>query len=152
MILTDLLSVEGVKIPLEGRSKDELLRELVDVLADLVGVDDPEPVLRGVLEREAILSTGIGNGVAIPHCKSVEVPELTLAAGRTAEPVAFDALDGQPVRLVFLLVGPESGAGSHVKALSRISRIVRREDVRQRLITAPDASTFYQALQEAESP
>ncbi len=137
-------------IPLEARSKEELLRELVSAVT---GSDreDHDDVLRAVREREAVLSTGIGHGVAIPHGKSAAVGELRMAAGRTREPIDFDALDGQPVSLVFLLVGPESAAGPHIKALSRISRIVRRDDVRDRLIAASSADEFLQALQEAEA-
>jgi mannitol/fructose-specific phosphotransferase system IIA component (Ntr-type) len=150
LLLSDLLTPERIKIPLAARSKDELLRELVGVVAD-AGKGDREDVLRAVREREAVLSTGIGHGVAIPHGKSAAVNELRMAAGRVAEPVDFDALDGQPVSLVFLLVGPESAAGPHIKALSRISRIVRRDDVRERLIAARNAHEFLQALQEAEA-
>ena len=150
MLLTDLLSPERIRIPLQSRSKDELLEELVELITRENRVDDPGDVLRAVREREAVLSTGIGNGVAIPHGKSPAVPELRMAAGLTAEPVDFDALDGQPVRLFFMLVGPESAAGPHIKALSRISRLVRKESVRQRLVSARDAEDFYRALREAE--
>lgn len=150
MLLTELLTPERIKIPLEARSKEELLRELVSAVT---GSDreDHDDVLRAVREREAVLSTGIGHGVAIPHGKSAAVGELRMAAGRTREPIDFDALDGQPVSLVFLLVGPESAAGPHIKALSRISRIVRRDDVRDRLIAASSADEFLQALQDAEA-
>ena len=149
MLLTELLTPERIKIPLAARSKEDLLRELVGVIAGS-NEDDHEDVLRAVREREAVLSTGIGHGVAIPHGKSAAVNELRMAAGRMQEPIDFDALDGQPVSLVFLLVGPESAAGPHIKALSRISRMVRREDVRERLIAASNAEEFLQALQEAE--
>ncbi|MBI4409105.1 MAG: PTS sugar transporter subunit IIA [Gemmatimonadetes bacterium] len=150
MLLTDLLAPERIKIPLVAATKSELLEELVQLLTRADRVEDPGDVLRAVREREAVLSTGIGNGVAIPHGKSSAVPELRLAAGRTAEPVDFDALDGQPVRLLFLLVGPETDAAPHIKALSRISRLLRQEPVRQRLIAARDAGEFYRALSEAE--
>jgi mannitol/fructose-specific phosphotransferase system IIA component (Ntr-type) len=151
VLLTELLSVERIKIPLESQTKDELLRELVGVCADADGIEDREDVLRAVRERESVLSTGIGNGVAIPHGKSSAVPVLRMAAGRAAAPVEFDALDGQPVSLFFLLVGPESAAGPHIKALSRISRLVRRDDVRDRLVAARSAEEFLQTLQEAEA-
>jgi mannitol/fructose-specific phosphotransferase system IIA component (Ntr-type) len=150
LLLTDLLSPERIRIPLQSRSKDELLAELVELITREDHVDDPADVLRAVREREAVLSTGIGNGVAIPHGKSPAVPDLRMAAGLTAEPVDFDALDGQPVRLFFMLVGPETAAGPHIKALSRISRLVRKESVRQRLVSARDPEDFYRALREAE--
>lgn len=151
MLLTELLSVERIRIPLKSGTKDELLRELVDVCVEAHDIDDHADVLRAVREREAVLSTGIGNGVAIPHGKSAAVPGLRMAAGRAAEPVDFDALDGEPVSLFFLLVGPESAAGPHIKALSRISRLVRRDEVRERLVAARSAEEFLDALREAET-
>ena len=150
MLLTDLLTFDRIRIPLQATSKDELLRELVSLLGSGNGVDQ-EDILRAVREREAVLSTGIGYGVAIPHGKSSAVPDLRMAAGRTSDPVDFDALDGRPVRLFFLLVGPESAAGPHIKALSRISRVVRRDDVRERLIAAADRTAFMRALEDAEA-
>ena len=151
LLLTELLTVERIKIPLEGTSKDDLLRELVGLISGPGTANDREDVLRAVREREAVLSTGIGHGVAIPHGKSSAVSELRMAAGRAVTPVDFDALDGQPVSLFFLLVGPESAAGPHIKALSRISRLVRKDDVRDKLIAARSAEEFLNALQEAES-
>lgn len=151
MQLADLLAIERIRIPLVSHSKDDLLRELVDVLAAGDGITDADAILQAVRDREAILSTGIGHGVAIPHGKSPAVPELRMAAGRTAGPVDFDSLDGEPVELLFLLVGPESAAGPHIKALSRISRLVRRDEVRDRLVQAGSAQEFLDALREAEA-
>lgn len=150
MLLTDLLTIDRIIIPLKESSKDGVLRELVHAVTSNV-VQEPEEVLRAVLEREAVLSTGIGNGVAIPHGKSAAVPELLMAAGRTAEPIDFDSLDGQPVRLLFMLVGPETAAGPHIKALSRISRLVRQESVREQLINAKTPDEFYRGLKDAEA-
>lgn len=149
MLLTDLITPGQIKIPLEGRTKDELLAELVE-LATSGGDADFDAVLRAVEEREAVLSTGIGHGVAIPHGRSSTVGDLRLAAGITGVPVDFDALDGQPVRLLFLLIGPESAATAHIKALSRISRLVRRDDIRESLLAAGTAEEFYHVLSEFE--
>jgi mannitol/fructose-specific phosphotransferase system IIA component (Ntr-type) len=151
LLLTELLTLDRIKIPLVAHTKEDLLRELVGIVALADGISDEEAVLDAVRERESILSTGIGHGVAIPHGKSPSVPDLCMAAGRAETPVDFDALDGQPVALFFLLVGPESAAGPHIKALSRISRIVRRDDVRGRLIAARTPDEFLQALREAEA-
>jgi mannitol/fructose-specific phosphotransferase system IIA component (Ntr-type) len=150
VLLTDLLTPERIRIPLRAQDKEALLSELVGVVAEGDAIDQDE-VLRAVREREAVLSTGIGHGVAIPHGKSAAVSELRMAAGRVAQPVEFDALDGQPVELLFLLVGPETAAGPHIKALSRISRLVRKDEVRERLISARDAGEFFRTLQEAEA-
>jgi fructose-specific phosphotransferase system IIA component len=151
LLLTDLLTVNRIKIPLQAVSKNDILRELVQVIGDDNGFDDVDDVLKAVRDREAVLSTGIGSGVAIPHGKSPAVPDLMMAAGCTAAPVEFDSLDGQPVQLFFLLVGPDTAAGAHIKALSRISRLVRRDDVRQRLTAAASAEEFFRELQEAEA-
>jgi fructose-specific phosphotransferase system IIA component len=151
VLLTELLTPDRIKIPLTSDNKDDLLRELVAIVGDDRVIRDRDEVLRSVRERESVLSTGIGNGVAIPHGKSASVTELSLAAGVSRESVDFEALDGHPVRLFFLLVGPESAAGQHVKALSRISRLLRRDSFRSRLVSAGSAEEFYEIIQEAEA-
>lgn len=151
MLLTDLLTPERIKIPLVSTSKDDLLRELVQLASHGAGIADADAVLRAVRDREEVLSTGIGSGVAIPHGKSGAVRELVLAAGVTRDAVDFEALDGEPVSLFFLLVGPESAAGQHVKALSRISRLLRRDSFRSRLVAATSPEQFYAVLTEAEA-
>jgi mannitol/fructose-specific phosphotransferase system IIA component (Ntr-type) len=150
LLLTDLLTVDHIKIPLQSRTKDEVLRELVEIVTEKMPSAEREEVLRAVTDREARLSTGVGYGVAIPHGKLGMMSALRMAAGRVDDAIDFDALDGQPVRLLFLLVGPEAATGPHIRALSRISRMVRREDVRGRLIEAMDAAEFLRTLQDAE--
>ena len=151
MLLTELLAADRVRVPLAAESKDAVLEELVAILHASGAVTDPAAVLRAVHHREAQLSTGIGNGVAIPHGKAEGVEGLTMAAGISAGPVDFAALDGQPVRLFFLLVGPESAAGAHVKALSRISRLVRSEETRRRLVEAASPGEFMALISDAEA-
>lgn len=151
MLLSELLTPDRVRVPLRGASKEDLLRELVGVLHQAGAVADEEGVLQGVRKREEVLSTGVGSGVAIPHCRCDGVPALVMAAGVTRQPVDYDALDGEPVRLFFLLVGPEAAGGQHVKALSRISRMVRRDDFRARLAAAATPDEFMAVLAEAEA-
>ena len=149
MQLTELLTADRIKVPLAGRTKDEVLRELVELALR----DQPpaiEPVLAAVREREALLSTGIGGGIAIPHGKTAELNQLVLAAGVAREPIEYEALDAQPVTLFFLLAGPESAAGALVRALSRISRVLRREAVRDALRSAQTPDEFVQSLAGAE--
>lgn len=150
VLLTELLTPDRIKIPLVSSTKGALLEELVELAGEAAGVSDVSDVLRAVRAREDVLSTGIGHGVAIPHGKSASVEELILVAGVTAEPVDFEALDGKPVRLFFLLVGPESATGPHVKVLSRVARLLRRESFRMRLVEASDSEEFYRILSEAE--
>lgn len=128
-----------------------MLRELVEFLVggngDPSGVKD---VLQAVLERERQFPTGIGYGVAVPHGKTPALQQLAVVAGTTPAAVPYETVDGEPVRLFFLLAGPESQAGAHVKAISRISRLVRREPIRARLLAARTPEEFYQAVLDAE--
>ncbi len=149
LLLTELLTPDRIRVPLTAGDKPGALRELTQLLAERAGVDTA-PLLSAVLEREAVLSTGIGHGIAIPHAKVSTVQDLWLVCGSHPEGIDFDALDGAPVRLLFLLIGPESAAGQHVKALSRIARLVRRESVREALMRAGSAEAFNQLLIEAE--
>ena len=150
MLLTELLTPERVLVPLTSRDKSGVIAELARHLTNCSG-GDYQDVLRAVEEREAVVSTGIGFGVAIPHARSSAVPELTLVCGVSPEPVPFDAIDGEPVRLFFLIVGPEPTAGQQVKVLSRIARLVRRENVRERLSEARTSNELYQTLLDVES-
>jgi mannitol/fructose-specific phosphotransferase system IIA component (Ntr-type) len=150
VLLSELLSADRVKVPLSGRTKSDLLRELVELAVEGREGLDIEPVLASVLEREQVLSTGIGSGVAIPHGKTPYIDQLVLAAGVAPAPVDFDALDGRPVQLFFLLVGPESASGAHVKALSRISRLLRRDQLRADLLAAASPEEFLAIVHESE--
>lgn len=149
LLLTDLLTPDRIRVPLAATDKPASLRELVELLAERSGAPF-EPMHAAVLEREAVLSTGIGHGIAIPHAKSPAVDKLWLVCGSSPQGIAFDALDGQPVQLFFLLLGPDSAAGQHVKALSRIARLVRGEEVREALLKADSPEAFHQILVEAE--
>ena len=150
MLLTELLTPERVLVPLSARDKSGVIAELARHLIDQSG-GNYQDVLGAVQEREAVVSTGIGFGVAIPHARSSAVTQLTLVCGVSPEPVPFDSIDGEPVRLFFMIVGPEASAGQHVKVLSRIARLVRGESLRERLCTARTADEFYAALLDAES-
>ena len=150
VLLTDLLTPERVRVPIVAGDKRGVLIELAGLVA-ATGGGDPDAVLRAVEEREAVLSTGIGFGVAIPHGRSDLIPELVIVGGVTSAPVPFDAIDGEPVRLIFLIVGPAAAAGHHVKALSRIARLVRHESTRARLLSAANPEAFCAALAEAEA-
>ena len=150
MLLTQLLTPERVRVPLAARDKPGVLRELSELLAQESGGTVAD-VLRAVVDREQVLSTGVGFGIAIPHGRSPSMPDLAAVAGRSSEPIEFDALDGEPVNIFFMQVGPERCAGQHVKALSRIARPARSEALRQQLLTAPTGAEFYQALADAES-
>jgi PTS system nitrogen regulatory IIA component len=152
-------------VPLKADDKEGILRELVGLIvagnggrgegaeeagAGAISPAQAEEVLGAILERERQFPTGIGYGVAVPHGRCPALSGLAVVAGTTPAPIPYETIDGEPVRLFFLLAGPESHAGVHVKALSRISRLVRREPVRGRLLAARTPEEFYHALVEAE--
>jgi len=150
VLLTELLTPDRLVVPLAARDKQGIIAELVRHLVARGGGDVAQ-VLASVEERESVLSTGIGLGVAIPHARSSAVRELVVVGGVAAEPVPYDSIDGEPVRLFFLIVGPEASAGLHVKILSRIARLVRRDAVRQQLVEAKTPDELYHILLDAEA-
>jgi PTS system fructose-specific IIA component len=150
VLLTELLTPDRVVLPLTARDKSGVIAELTRRLVLEAGGGFDE-VFDAIRERESVLSTGIGFGVAIPHARSATVRDLVVVCGVSRSPVPFDAIDGEPVRLVFLIVGPEASASLHVKVLSRIARLVRREAVRQRLLEANTSDEFYKVLLDAEA-
>ncbi|MBX6332947.1 MAG: PTS sugar transporter subunit IIA [Gemmatimonadaceae bacterium] len=151
MLLSELLSADRVKVPLGSRTKSDVLRELVELVTRSRNGQDADSILSSVRDREMVLSTGIGGGVAIPHGKTPAVDQLVLVAGVSPQPIDFDALDGKPVQLFFLLVGPESASGAHVKALSRISRLLRREQLRADLMAAKSPEEFLRIVRASEA-
>ncbi len=149
MRISDLLSPARIRVPLQATDKEGVLRELVALLLAGDGGQADE-ILSAILEREKQFPTGIGYGVAVPHGKTPALTSLGIVAGVAPAPVPYETIDGEPVRLFFLLAGPESQAGAHVKALSRISRLVRREPVRAKLLGARTPDEFYRSLRDAE--
>ena len=147
----EILSGKSVIVGLNGEGKREILEELVDVLEVGDNITDREKVLEAVLQREEIMSTGIGHGIAIPHGKSEYVKELRGVLGIKSQGVEFDSLDGQPTFIFFLLVSPMDVSGPHIKALARISRLLKGEEFRQELIDCPDNQTAIRILEEEES-
>jgi mannitol/fructose-specific phosphotransferase system IIA component (Ntr-type) len=150
VLLTELLTPDQVVMPVVARDKPGVIAELTRHLTDHLGGSYAE-VLGAVREREAGGSTGIGFGVAIPHARSPGVRELSLVCGVSPSAVPFDSIDGEPVRLFFLIVAPTGSAGLHVKVLSQIANLVRRESVRKQLCAATTPTEFYNVLLAAEA-
>ena len=151
MTLMEILSGKSLIVGLKGQDKQEILEELVDALEVGDKITDREKVLDAVFQREEIMSTGIGHGIAIPHGKSEFVKELGGVLGIKSEGVEFDSLDGHPTYIFFLLVSPMDVSGPHIKALARISRLLKGKDFRKELIACPDKETAIRILEEAES-
>ena len=151
MKITDILSPELVIPHLRGTSTDAILRELAGGLA----VNHPEIRLDQLLAvlavRERLGSTAIGDGIAIPHGKLAGVKKILGAFGRHSAGVDFESLDGNPTQLFFVLVAPEDSASLHLKALARVSRLLKDAAFRERLLRAQDANEIYRLIKEEDA-
>ena len=139
MKVSDLLNVNFIIAELKGNEKEDAINELIDLFKDDSRVVDLERVRTAVLEREKIMSTGVGKGFAIPHGKTNAVNDILAAFGKTKRPIEYQALDNQPVHLVFLLVGKDNLVSTHIKLLSRISRMMNKDEFRAKLIESSSA-------------
>jgi PTS system nitrogen regulatory IIA component len=146
--IADFLRPEAVIGSLTGRTAAEVLAELCRPVAAATG-QDAGRLLQTLLDREKLGSTGIGEGVAIPHGKVAGLPTLVASFGRSAEGIDFRAIDGRPARLFLALFAPEASAGVHLKALARVSRAFRSPAFRDAILAAPDAAAIWR-LVEAE--
>ena len=147
----DLLTPETVQVGLPGSTKDEVLNNLIDSLRSSRAIGDLDPVRAAIFEREQIMSTGVGKGLALPHAKSPVVKESVAAFAVTEQPVDFGSIDDQPVRLVFMLVGTEAAKSEHIKVLSRVSRLMNRDKFRDRLLKATSPSEILSIFEEGEA-
>jgi PTS system nitrogen regulatory IIA component len=145
MLLTDLVAPNGVIPALKVNSKKQILQELAAKAAELSGQSE-RTVLEILQQREKLGSTGVGNGIAIPHGKLPKLGKLFGLFARLDRPVDFEALDGQPVDLVFLLLAPETAGADHLKALARVARLLRDPDIARKLRDSRDAEALYAVL------
>ncbi|MHC4218530.1 MAG: PTS sugar transporter subunit IIA [Planctomycetota bacterium] len=152
MNITDILSPEAVKVPLISTEKKAVIDELVDLLSEAGLIDEPETLKQVVWEREQQRSTGIGDGLAIPHGKSTCSRDLVMAIGRPAAPIDFDSLDNRKVELVVLLASPPDRTADHIQALGKISRMMSDSKIREAAYGAGSAESLYQLFKEAEKP
>ena len=145
MEITDILKASSVVTSLKASSKKHALEELASHAADATGIGKRE-IFDVLLERERLGTTGVGSGIAIPHGKLADLEKLFGCFARLEAPVDFDAIDGQPVDLIFLLLAPESAGADHLKALARISRVLRNAASCEKLRDASSAETIYTLL------
>ncbi|MBI2495720.1 MAG: PTS sugar transporter subunit IIA [Candidatus Omnitrophica bacterium] len=153
MNIMSFLDDRAVSVDLKSQtSKEEVIRELVELLvrAGSIKEKDVGKLVQTLLKRESLGSTGIGQGVAIPHGKSDCVAKLVAALGISSSGVNFDSLDGEPVHIFFLLIAPEDSAGPHLKALARISRLLKDKHFRDGLRAAKDEKTLVKSIHEED--
>lgn len=147
MEIRDLLSQRGVIPRLRATSKKQLLQELAERAAELSGLHE-RTIFDALLERERLGSTGSGKGIAIPHARLVGLERLIGVFARLESPIEFESVDGRPVDLVFMLLAPASAGADHLKALSNVSRLLRREEVVERLRGSDRADAIFALLIE----
>ncbi|PSC04065.1 PTS IIA-like nitrogen-regulatory protein PtsN [Alsobacter soli] len=145
MPLSDFLTPEAVIPALRANNKKQALQELAEKASALSGLPERD-LFETLLQRERLGSTGIGHGIAIPHGKLAKAPKLFGLFARIEKPIDFEALDGEPVDLVFLLVAPEAAGADHLKALARVARVLREPSVTSKLRSASDAAAIYAIL------
>jgi PTS system nitrogen regulatory IIA component len=151
MKIAEFIDEDMVVEELRGRSKEEVIEELSRVVADHEKGVDQKEMVKVLLDRESLGSTGIGEGVAIPHGKMKNLSRVLTCFARSKKGVDFGSIDGQPAYLFFLLVAPENSAGVHLRALARLSRMMKNEDFRRRLIEARDHKEIYKIILEVDN-
>ena len=151
MNLLDILTLECIKAPLVSLDKRGFIDELVDLLGAVRKVADAAALKEAVWTREQTRTTGIGHGLAIPHGKAAGMGSLAMAIGKPAQPMDFQAIDGQPVRLIVLLASPPDRTSDHIQALARISRLMTMDDFRNRIYAAQTAPEIYELLKSQEN-
>ncbi len=150
MNLFTLLDEQTVIPSLEVKNKKQVINALVDLLSSKMDEEALKEVRDRVFEREGIMSTGVGKGLAIPHCKTKAVSENYAAFARLSTPLNFDSIDGEPVQIIFLLVGPDSKYSHHIKLLSRISRLMNSASFRNRILASESTELILEAFKEEE--
>jgi PTS system nitrogen regulatory IIA component len=149
MKICDVLDREAILAELKSQNKKGILEELVAPVAKIAGVN-PESLVKVLMERERLGSTGIGGGIGIPHGKMKDIESLVLGFGLSRKGVDFESLDGKPTHIFFLLVTPENSTGLHLKLLARISRILKNEPFKDRLINASDGDEIFGIIKEED--
>jgi fructose-specific phosphotransferase system IIA component len=151
MQLSDFLKEEYINTNITTENRDEAILELVN-LFDADGIlTDAKQTYNAILEREKIMTTGVGNGIAIPHCKDSSCPTFAVSIGILNKKIDFASIDKKKVKLIFLLVGPENNPGMHIKLLSRISRLLSNDELRDNLFNAKSPAKIMELIKEEES-
>lgn len=152
MKISEFLDEDAITCQLKATNKEDAIRELVGLLVKTGSIKDKDvpKIMRILMDREALGSTGIGQGVAIPHGKTDCVSRLVGAVGTSTHGLNFDSLDGEPTHIFFLLLAPQDSAGPHLKALARISRLLKERHFREGLVAAKEEKTLLRILRDED--
>ncbi len=150
MKISDILSTDVIAVNLETADKEDAIRKVIDLAAKSNKILDIEKVSHTIFEREKLVSTGVGKGFAIPHGKTDSISDVVAAFAITKDPIDFDSIDGEPVRYIFLLIGKENLLNTHIKLLSRISRLMNKDEFREKLLDAANPEEVLGIFREEE--
>ncbi len=148
--ISELILENAIILDLKAKDKIAVIKEMTEKIAELKLIADEETFLSDILKRENLESTGIGLGVAIPHARTNAAQKIILSFGRSSHGVDFNSLDGKPSQLIFLIAAPESNKSLYIMALARLSKIMRKEDVRNRLLDAAKPEEIINIIKAAE--
>jgi fructose-specific phosphotransferase system IIA component len=148
--VASLLRPTAINLNLQARKKTEALREVATLLQKANCIKNFDSFFEEILERERVSNTALGHDVAIPHARTEQCTEILIAVGRSPEGIDFEAKDGEPVRLIFLIGTPKQMVTEYLRVVGNLARLLRQDQLRQKLLAAPDAATFIQLVDQAE--
>lgn len=151
MKINDILSLDTILAEIKANNKESVIEELADFLYQKNMVSDKSEVVRVLLEREQLGSTGIGENVAIPHAKMKGIDKIIAVFGISKKGIEFDSLDRKPVNFIFMLIVPENATGTHLKALARVSRLLKNQKFKSCLLQATDNQAIYKIILNEDS-
>jgi fructose-specific phosphotransferase system IIA component len=150
MKISDILTPEVIDVGLEVKDKEDSLNKIIALAANSNKILDIKKVTETIFEREKLVSTGVGKGFAIPHGKTDAIEDTVAAFVITKNPIDFDSIDGEPVRFIFLLVGKETLLNTHIKLLSRISRLMNKDEFREKLLNTTTRDEVLKTFRDEE--
>lgn len=150
MKISDILSTDVIAVNMDGADKEDAIKKIIDLAAKSGKILDVDKVSQTIFEREKLVSTGVGKGFAIPHGKTDAISDVVAAFAITKGPIDFDSIDGEPVRFIFLLIGKENLLNTHIKLLSRISRLMNKDEFREKLLDAGSSDEVLKTFKEEE--
>jgi fructose PTS system EIIBC or EIIC component len=150
MKISDILSADVIAVNMEVADKDDAIKKIIDLSANSGKILDLDKASRTIFEREKLVSTGVGKGFAIPHGKTDAISDVVASFAITKDPIDFDSIDGEPVRFIFLLIGKENLLNTHIKLLSRISRLMNKDEFREALLEAKSSEEVLKIFRDEE--
>ncbi len=150
MKISRLLNTSNILVPITKETKEDALKEMIEVLVSSHSINNKEEIIHRVLDREKSVSTGIGYGIAVPHAKNSDIEKIKIVAGVSPNGISFEAIDDEPVYIIFLIASPKNAPDEHIQTLSAISKLTSYEQIRTDLKNAKNSDEFLQTLIDGE--